>query len=212
MINIVKLKIIGSKILNLFFAGLLLIVPLSLCVYIIYKTFTVIDSLLPHDGILQPIYFPGLGVILVLLCITLVGFAFTKLIRFPINEFLDKNIEKLPVISMIYTSARDLMKAFVGEEKRFNKPVLVCMSKENEIYKLGFITQATLEDLDLPDYLTTVYFPHSYNFSGELYIVSVHNITPLKADSGDLMKFIVSGGVTDLEDTNAKKNLKKRQE
>ena len=40
-----------------------------------------------------------------------------------------------------------------------------------------------------------VYLPHSYAFSGNLFIVDKENITPLNASSAEVMKFIVSGGV-----------------
>jgi uncharacterized membrane protein len=41
-----------------------------------------------------------------------------------------------------------------------------------------------------------VYLPHSYNFSGDLYIVPRENVTPVQASGTAIMKFIVSGGVT----------------
>ena len=41
-----------------------------------------------------------------------------------------------------------------------------------------------------------VYLPQAYNFAGNLIIVSKEQVTPLIGDSGDIMAFIVSGGVT----------------
>jgi uncharacterized membrane protein len=87
------------------------------------------------------------------------------------------------------------MEAFVGKEKKFNQPVLVKVNLNSDLEKLGFVTQTDLSDLKIKDKVA-VYFPHSYNFSGELFIVPKENITPLDVNSGELMKFIVSGGVT----------------
>jgi uncharacterized membrane protein len=44
----------------------------------------------------------------------------------------------------------------------------------------------------------TVYLPQSYNFAGSLLIFPSSAVTPLVADSADVMAFIVSGGVTEL--------------
>jgi uncharacterized membrane protein len=47
--------------------------------------------------------------------------------------------------------------------------------------------------------MVAVYFPHSYNFSGNLYLVPRENITVLTSfDAADALKFIVSGGVTEI--------------
>ncbi|MFT6355271.1 MAG: putative membrane protein, partial [Cryomorphaceae bacterium] len=43
-----------------------------------------------------------------------------------------------------------------------------------------------------------VYLPHSYNFSGNIFIVPIENVTPVEVNTAEFMKFIVSGGVTDL--------------
>jgi uncharacterized membrane protein len=65
---------------------------------------------------------------------------------------------------------KDLLDAFVGEKKKFNKPVLVEINKENQLYQIGFITQADLKDLGLQD-MVSVYLPHSYAVSGLHYIL-----------------------------------------
>jgi uncharacterized membrane protein len=45
-----------------------------------------------------------------------------------------------------------------------------------------------------------VYMPHSYAFSGRLFIVPRENVKPIHdVSGGDAMKFIVSGGVTDVD-------------
>jgi uncharacterized membrane protein len=91
------------------------------------------------------------------------------------------------------------MEAFVGKEKKFNQPVRVKVNLISDLEKLGFITESDLSDLGIKDKVA-VYFPHSYNFSGELFIVPVSQITPLDVPAGVLMKFIVSGGVTKMND------------
>jgi uncharacterized membrane protein len=104
-----------------------------------------------------------------------------------------------PITKLMYSSIKDLFSAFIGDKKKmFSQPVMVMLFKEAGICKLGFVTKENLSSLGLND-LVAVYFPHSYNFSGNLYLVPRENITPLpKMQGADAMKFIVSGGVTEI--------------
>jgi uncharacterized membrane protein len=95
----------------------------------------------------------------------------------------------------LYTSVNDLFAAFVGKEKRFKYPVLVKVNTISNLEKIGFITAEDLSEMKIVDKVA-VYFPHSYNFSGELFIVPRELITPLDIPSSEAMKFIVSGGIT----------------
>jgi len=113
----------------------------------------------------------------------------------PLRMLIDKIMQSAPLVKVIYSSIKDLLSAFVGKEKKFNKPVLVKVNMISNLEKMGFLTQTDLSDLGIRD-KATVYFPHSYNFSGEMYIVPVEHITPLDIPAAEAMKFIVSGGVT----------------
>jgi uncharacterized membrane protein len=104
-------------------------------------------------------------------------------------------MNKIPLVKLIYSAVKDLLGAFVGDKKKFNKPVLVRINKENNLYQIGFITQSDLTDLGLTD-MVVVYFPHSYAFSGYHYFVPKESIKPLNIPGPTAMKFIVSGGVS----------------
>jgi uncharacterized membrane protein len=69
------------------------------------------------------------------------------------------------------------------------------MNENPLVQKVGFITQETLAEIDLSKSVA-VYAPHSYAFSGDLYITKKENVTPLNISSSEAMKFVVSGGVT----------------
>ena len=109
-------------------------------------------------------------------------------------NFIDRTITRLPFVKMIYTAVRDLMNAFVGDKKSFNKPVLVTLSPGNNIHLIGFLTRESLENIGYADKVA-VYLPQAYNFAGNLIIVSKEQVTPLSIESGDIMAFIISGGV-----------------
>ncbi len=186
-----------------FFQGLLYVVPLAVTIYVIAVAIIWTDGLIMdreffHKGFLAQYNFPGLGLVLILVLITLVGFIGQKLISSPISEAYDKLMKKAPLVKMIYSSVKDLMSAFVGGEKKFNTPVMVKMDEYGTLNRLGFITSASLEDIGLKD-MVGVYFPSSYGMLGELYLIPEKNITQIEANSADVMKFIVSGGVSKIK-------------
>jgi len=83
------------------------------------------------------------------------------------------------------------------------------MYKETGIKKIGFITQTDLSHLNITDHVA-VYMPLSYSLSGELFIVPVENIITLEATTTDIMKMLVSGGVSlkvSKEETHEDDNL-----
>jgi len=112
----------------------------------------------------------------------------------PLLGYLEKIITKVPLAALIYSSLKDLLSAFVGDKRKFDQPVLVELFPGSGILKVGFITQQTIEPVVSPDY-RAVYFPHSYNISGEVMLVPSHRIQSMEWKSADAMKFVVSGGV-----------------
>jgi len=90
-----------------------------------------------------------------------------------------------------------MMEAFAGNKKKFKKPILVNIDGEN-IWRIGFITQKSVTNFDLEDHVA-VYVPHAYAISGILFFVPPNKIKILKnVTAADAMKFVISGGVTEL--------------
>jgi len=188
-----------KKLVNYLLQGLLYIAPLGITAYIIYGVFTFMDGLLQE--LLVKFFdtkIPGLGFLTLILFLILVGFLGRTLIAQPIKLLFRNIIDRIPLLKFIYGAFNDLFSAFVGKEKKFSKPVLVKVNLNSDLEKLGFITEENLELLDEKDKVA-VYFPHSYNFSGELFIVPRANIKPVDINSSDVMKFIVSAGLTGWE-------------
>ena len=94
---------------------------------------------------------------------------------------------------IIYASIKDLLEAFVGDQKRFDRPVAVSIN--DGVMTLGFMTQDDLSFLAMPERVA-VYLPFSYSMSGTVVIVQSSRVTPLAADSASVMALIVSGGVS----------------
>lgn len=176
-------------ILNYFFRGVLFLVPVAATIYVIVQTFLYIDGLIP-------INVPGLGLLTLLATITIFGMLASTVLAQPFVYWGNQILNSAPLVKTIYSSVKDLLSAFVGQEKRFDQPVLVKLYEGALVQKLGFMTADDLSELGIPSGKVAVYLPHSYAFSGNLFIVPAESITLIDAKAADVMKFIVSGGVT----------------
>jgi uncharacterized membrane protein len=81
--------------------------------------------------------------------------------------------------------------------RRFDHPVTMRVYADSEMQMVGFVTRESLGILGMNDFVA-VYCPHSYNFSGQLYLVPATQVQPLNMASADVMAFVVSGGVSGL--------------
>jgi len=186
-----------NKLIRYFLQGLLLLSPVAITIYAIIVTFQYIDGLLLQDLTdLIGFKIPGLGIIIIVTFITLIGVLGSSILIRPMLNSIDEFISRAPLVKIIYTSIKDFMSAFVGKEKKFTEPVLVKMSKDSDLEKIGFVTQHDLSALGIESGKVAVYMPFSYAFSGSLFIVPAENIKPLNTNSTEVMKFVVSAGVT----------------
>jgi uncharacterized membrane protein len=179
---------LAGRFLRYFFSGTLFIVPIVATAYFIFVSFQWLDNRLNLP-------YPGVGFAIIITFITLIGYLSTNYIFKTVGGWFDRGMNKIPLVKLIYATVKDMLGAFVGDKKKFNKPVLVRINKDNNLFQIGFITQSDLTDINLPD-MVVVYFPHSYAFSGIHYFVHKENITPLNIPGTAAMKFIVSGGVS----------------
>ena len=177
-----------KRISQYFLQGLLFLVPLFVTVYVLYWIFIRIDGVLN-----LPV--PGMGFLVTIIFITLIGFVASNFLTKNIFLLVDRIFVRLPLVKMIYTSIKDLVHAFVGDKKSFNRPVQVVIDRKSNLRVLGFATRESLDSIGIEDSMA-VYLPQSYNFAGNLIIVKSELVIPLEADPGEVMKLIVSGGVS----------------
>lgn len=185
-----------KKLVRYFVQGLILMAPSFITLYIIYLVVTFLDGKLQIllENIL-PFRIPGMGILVLLILTTFLGFIGQSILFRPLENLIDRLLNRAPIVKVLYSSIKDLLSAFVGKERKFNKPVLVKVNLNSDLEKMGFITTEDLTDLGIKNKVA-VYFPHSYNFSGEMFIVPVEQVKPLNIPAAEVMKFIVSGGVT----------------
>ncbi|MFN5347917.1 MAG: DUF502 domain-containing protein [Bacteroidota bacterium] len=192
-----------KKLINYFLQGLLFVVPVTVTVYVVIKAVVWLDNLLPVKVPIpvpgaESFDLPGLGILLIASIITAAGYIGTRFVRNPMFAILEGLIERTPLLKLIYSSVKDLIEAFVGEKKRFTQPVLVTMNNNPPIQRIGFVTENDLTELGLGKSKMAVYLPFSYGFNGQLVIVESENVQKLDASGTEMMKFVISGGVTDI--------------
>ena len=180
-----------SRLLNYFLRGLVVVAPLAITIYVCVVIFTTIDGWLR-----LPIR--GIGFLITIVLITLVGFLASSLIARGVFGFFDRMLERLPFVRLLYSSAKDMLNAFVGEKRRFDKPVLVSVSADRAVKVLAFLTSDSLSSLGIADHVT-VYMPQSYGLAGHILVVPADRVERINADASQVMAFIISGGVTDVE-------------
>ncbi len=185
-----------KRILKYFLRGLLIFVPVVLTIFILVYIFTSLDKL--FSKLLPFIQVPGLGLLVGLLVtiggIFLIGLFASNFVGKKLFGLMDKLFAKVPLVKMLYSAIRDLVEAFAGEKKKFDKPVLVTLGKSSHAKIIGFMTRESLDNLGLKDHVA-VYMPQSYNFAGNVLIFPKEAVKPLDIESSEVMTFIVSGGV-----------------
>lgn len=204
-----------GRLLYFFFQGTVILAPIVITVWAVLSLFNLIDDILPNLlHVLFPDFvklnpqgypekIPGLGFLVVVVIVLLVGYISSSFIVSKLVELFDTILEKTPGVKIIYSTVKDFLEAFAGNKRKFNKPVLVSIESP-DVWRIGFITQADVSEFGLHEHVA-VYIPHSYAFSGITYLVKPDRIRKIEGvSSADAMKFIVSGGVTDVAEHDVK--------
>lgn len=189
------MKRLGSYLIQ----GVLLVGPLAATVYIVFFLFQFTDGLL--SAYLEKYFdlkIPGLGILIILVFLILLGVIGETIFARPLKFLVRRILERAPLLKLIYTSVKDLFSAFVGKEKKFHRPVVVLVDEKNDLWRMGFLTNEKMDEMGLEGKVA-VYFPFSYNISGILYVVPAERVKPMNISPSEAMKFIISGGVLEMD-------------
>ncbi|SMO49434.1 DUF502 domain-containing protein [Solitalea koreensis] len=196
-------RIALTTLFGFFIKGLLFVLPIGLSLYIIFKAISWVDSIINVSipwrsigGMQQYIHLPGFGLLVVLTSVTLIGMFVTYVISDSLYIYFEGLLNKIPVFKLIYSSIKDFMESFFGDKKKFNEPVIVQFN-DYGLKKIGFVTDKDLSKFNLNGEVG-VYFPNSYGIMGEFHIIPADKVQPLNLPSADVMKYVVSGGVSEL--------------
>lgn len=171
-----------------FLRGLVVLTPVALTLWVCWWVVSTVDGLI-DVGI------PGAGLVITILGITLTGALASNLFTRGLVGLIDRSLERLPFVRLLYTSTKDLLNAFVGEHRRFNRPVRARLDQAGNLWTLGFVTAEGADRLGMPGFVA-VYLPQAYNFAGNLIILPAAHVEAVVGEAAEIMAFIVSGGVS----------------
>lgn len=181
-----------KKFIGVFLKGLLVLTPIAITFYILYKIFLLTDGL--FKGLLERggLYFPGFGVIVTLTVIFLVGLLASNWLTNRLLNYLDKILIKVPLFGNIYGIIKDTVNSFSANKKGFSRLVVVNMS--NELKLLGFLTNDEASAF-IPNGYVAVYLMQSMQWAGNLILVPQEQVQLIDVSSEDALKFIASAGL-----------------
>lgn len=169
-----------------FLRGLVIVVPIALTIYLLVQAFATLDRILK-------LQYPGLGIVVIVLVTILIGALAGNFVGRRLFSLTETLFTKAPIVRIVYSAIKDLLEAFVGSKRRFDRPVTIAVSEGVKTF--GFITRDDLTSLGMSGDVA-VYVPFSYTWDGCLLVVARERVTPLEADSASIMALVVSGGVS----------------
>ena len=198
---------IGKKLRGFFVAGLLVLTPLALTVWVVWQLFVGIDGLL-NEPISKAFFrslgvetayrsIPGLGLLAILLLILLVGFIARNFVGRKIISLGNLILRKIPVVRHIYSTFQQISEAFLTERSDVFKKAVLFEYPRKGIYSIGFITQDTkglIQDCLSKD-VYSLFLPTTPNpTSGYLLFVPKSDVRLLNLSVEEALKLIISGG------------------
>jgi len=187
-----------------FITGLLVLTPLVLTIFIIWKLFLAIDGLLrgviknmllDRFGVPNTIY--GLGFISVILLILLTGMIARNYFGRKVIKLGEDVMTRIPLINRIYLAIQQIGNAFFSEKREVFKRAVLIEYPRKGIYSIGFFTQDTRGEVQerLDRDVVSVFLPTTPNpTSGFLLFVPKADVTELDMTIEEALKLVISGG------------------
>lgn len=192
-----------KKIRTYFLAGLLVLIPLVLTVFIIWKLFIAIDGLLSGfiNNMLERIGIPvtsiGLGFISVVLLIFLTGMIAKNYFGRKVIRIGEDIVTKIPLMNRIYLAIKQISNAFFSEKREVLKKAVLIEYPRKGIYSIGFFTQDTKGEVQdrLQQDVVSIFLPTTPNpTSGFLLFVPKSEVAELNMTIEEALKLVISGG------------------
>lgn len=174
-------------------AGLVAILPIGGLVI----TIAYLENSISSAGLTRlPFYFPGLGIVLVLIFIYLIGLILTTFIGRWLWQKMDQILNNLPALGKLYVSLKQIMGYGEGEDAMFLETVLV-PAQGGSAKELGLVTNK----VRLPDgqYKLVIFIPGSPNpTSGRLIIAGPEDVTKTDIPVNEAFKLLVAAGKSEI--------------
>ncbi|GAA4356027.1 DUF502 domain-containing protein [Kangiella marina] len=181
---------------KIFFQGLFAILPIILTIAILVWLVSTLETYLSKLLLLvmpAKMYWPGLGLILGVALIFGMGLLIRLYLGQLIIRGLNKLMERIPVVSAVYSAFNDMVRFLSPSEKeKLQKAVLVEVQDGAEV--IGFVTSED-ETLGERDQLIAVYIPMSYQIGGFTLFMPKDKIKELDMPPSEAMKKVLTASM-----------------
>jgi uncharacterized membrane protein len=200
---------ISKKVRQYFLAGLLVLTPVVLTMYVVWQLFFWIDGLL-NEYITRAIFrglkisppfdsIPGLGLLALLILILFVGFVARNYFGRQFINIGEQILQKIPVVKQIYSAFQQISQAFLSDKSEVFKKAALFEYPRKGIYCIGFITQDTKgiiqETIGQKEDVYSIFLPTTPNpTSGFLLFLPKKDVTVLNISVEEALKLVISGG------------------
>jgi len=200
-----------SRIRNIFIAGLLVTLPITITLYILVFLFRWVDSLfsplifkilqipqVPALAWLAEHNIPGLGVVVTVVLIFFVGLFTKNIVGRRLVASSEELVARIPVARTIYAGAKQVLESIAMPGSKAFKQVVMIEYPRKGIYTLGFLTRegSGEPEAKVRENLVHVFIPTTPNpTSGFLLLIPNKEIVRLDMSVEDAVKLIVSGGI-----------------
>jgi len=199
------MKQLFSKLVGYSFRGLLLVAPFGVTIAVMVWGVRFLNGLIsPYTDQYLPFNIPGIGIAIVFVGMAILGYLASHIIFFSFENLLDRIMKRAPLVKAIYFSVKDIISLFSDKGEKLGKPVKVCIQRDPVQYRFGFMTQSDISVLGFGEEMISVYLPFSYGIMGNQLAVNRKDVEFLDLPASEVMKFIVSGGVTHVNEKQKK--------
>lgn len=187
-----------------FLAGLLVLLPISLTIYIIIFLFKLVDRFIDYlptkynPQTYLPFHVPGLGFILLVFMIFFIGLLARNYIGHKLVDMWEQLVGRIPFIRSIYIATKQLAETiFLKTDTNLKRVVLVEYPRKG-LYVLGFTTGITKGEIQDKTHkkVINVFIPTTPNpTSGFYLLVPEEDLNYLDMAVEDAFKLLISGGI-----------------
>jgi uncharacterized membrane protein len=184
-----------------FFTGLLVLGPLAITGYIVYRLFIWVDHLLGttlRGGYIRPDGVPGLGFVTVIVLITITGALANNFLGRQLGAIIEATLLRVPVLHGIYATLKEMGEALLSDRKtNFQQVVLVPYPRQG-IYSIGLVAGHAPRAFDRATGKTLrgIFIPTPPNpTTGPLVYYAEDELIPTGLRVDQAIKLVVSVGV-----------------
>ncbi len=196
-------KSIFSKIRNNFIAGVVVLIPIGITLYLTLFFVRISGNIVPKEinpNNYLPFNIPGLEILIALIFITIIGWISLSFLGKKFFELFNNILKKIPILRTIYSAIGQMTESFTKSDNK-QKSVVLLEYPRKGLWALGFATKENHGVIknSVNEELINVFVPTTPNpTSGFLLMVPKKDLIYLNVTFEQASKFIVSAGTTNL--------------